>query len=318
MRKIIAIGESVLDTVFKDNVPVKSFVGGRVANAASSLALSGLEVMMVSECGDDHVGNIVIDFLKGNNVNVTSVDRYVNGTTAFSAIFENGRGEVTHVNYGTYPPDRFDVVWPRIDEDDIVIFGSLYSIENPQRSRLYEILQYASSRKAIMVYLPGFQHGINYSITKVMPNVLENFELSNVVIANNSDIHDIFPRENGSQAYRNHMIYCNCLVYITEELNTNVFGHGIQSNVVAPAEGNSSNMLGWQAGHTAGIVFGMVTAGITHKNIGSTDADTWKRIATDAYRFANHCAASPTNCVQPPFALERQKELAQALQELSK
>ena len=83
MRKIIAIGESVLDTIFANNVPVKSFVGGRVANAASSLALSGLEVLMVSECGNDHVGDIIIDFLKRNRVDVTSVDRYVNGTTAF-------------------------------------------------------------------------------------------------------------------------------------------------------------------------------------------------------------------------------------------
>ena len=161
MRKIITIGESVLDTIFKDNVPMKSFVGGRVANAACSLALSGIETLMVSECANDHVGDIIVDFLKRNKVDVTSVDRYVNGTTAFSAIFESDNHEPQLVNYGTYPPDRFDVVWPRINEDDIVLFGSLYSIENPQRSRLYEILQYAADRKAIMVYLPGFQHGIN-------------------------------------------------------------------------------------------------------------------------------------------------------------
>ena len=309
MRKIITIGESVLDTIFKDNVPVKSFVGGRVANAAGSLALSGLEVLMVSECANDHVGDIIIDFLKRNKVDVTSVDRYVNGTTALSAIFESDSHEPQLVNYGTYPPDRFDVVWPRINEDDIVLFGSLYSIENPQRSRLYEILQYASDRKAIMVYLPGFQHGINYSITKVMPNVLENFELSNVVIANNRDIHDIFPRETGEQAYRNHMIYCNCLMHVTHALSTTVYAHGINAPICRPSNAQG-NQLGWQAGYTAGIIYGMVAADLHHKTIANTDAQTWQQVAQSAYALAEECAASATNCVGSAFAQQKAAQLA--------
>ena len=312
MRKIITIGESVLDTIFKDNMPVKSFVGGRVANAAGSLALSGLEVLMVSECANDHVGDIIIDFLKRNKVDVTSVDRYVNGTTALSAIFESDSHEPQLVNYGTYPPDRFDVVWPRINEDDIVLFGSLYSIENPQRSRLYEILQYAADRKAIMVYLPGFQHGINYSITKVMPNVLENFELSNVVIANNRDIHDIFPRETGEQAYRNHMIYCNCLMHVTDDLSTTVYGHGINAPICRPSNAQG-NQLGWQAGYTAGIIYGMVAADLRHKTIANTDAQTWQQIAQGAYAFAEECAASATNCISSEFAQQKALELAKIL-----
>ncbi|MGN0213694.1 MAG: carbohydrate kinase family protein [Muribaculaceae bacterium] len=312
MRKIITIGESVLDTIFKDNVPMKSFVGGRVANAACSLAMSGLEVLMVSECANDHVGDIIIDFLKRNKVDVTSVDRYVNGTTAFSAIFESDNQEPQLVNYGTYPPDRFDVVWPRINEDDIVLFGSLYSIENPQRSRLYEILQYAADRKAIIVYLPGLQHGINYSITKVMPNVLENFELSNVVIASNHDIHDIFPRESGEQAYRNHMIYCNCLMHITDDLSTTVYGRGINAPIEHPSN-TKGNQLGWQAGYTAGIIYGMVAAGLRHKTIANTDAETWQQIARNAYAFAEECAASETNCVGNEFAQRKTDEMTKIL-----
>ena len=312
MRKIIAIGESVLDTIFANNVPVKSFVGGRVANAASSLALSGLEVLMVSECGNDHVGDIIIDFLKRNRVDVTSVDRYVNGTTAFSAIFESDNHEPQHVNYGTYPQDRFDVVWPRINEDDIVLFGSLYAIENQQRERLFEILQYAFDRKAIMVYLPGFQHGINYSITKVMPNVLENFELSNVVIANNKDIHDIFPHEDGEKAYRNHMIYCNKFLHIDDDYRTTVYGKGVKALLDAPCDPHG-NMLGWQAGYTAGVLYGMVKAGVTHKNIDGIETEVWLDIASHANEFAEECAASATNCVGEAFAQRKAEEIAKVL-----
>ena len=45
MQKIIAIGESVFDTVFdENNCPVSSFVGGRIANAAALLGGDGMPV----------------------------------------------------------------------------------------------------------------------------------------------------------------------------------------------------------------------------------------------------------------------------------
>lgn len=73
MRKIIAIGESVLDTLFSDGQPVKSFVGGRIANAAASLGSLNFPVTMVSECCTDTVGDIIVDFFKNHNVDVNSV-----------------------------------------------------------------------------------------------------------------------------------------------------------------------------------------------------------------------------------------------------
>ena len=62
MRKIIAIGESVLDTVYSGDQPTRSFVGGRIANAAAILGTMGLPVAMVSECCADRVGDIIIDY----------------------------------------------------------------------------------------------------------------------------------------------------------------------------------------------------------------------------------------------------------------
>ncbi len=143
MRKIIAIGESVLDTLFENRQHVKAFVGGRIANAAASLGMLGIHVSMVSECCTDIVGDTIINFFNRHQVDVKSIDRFTDGATAFSAIF-NDPQETRIVNYGKYPDDRFDVVWPRIDEDDIVIFGSLYAIDVPQRERLFEMISYAA------------------------------------------------------------------------------------------------------------------------------------------------------------------------------
>ena len=167
MRKIIAIGESVLDTVYSGNQPTRSFVGGRIANAAAILGTMGLPVAMVSECCADRVGDIIVDYLTRHRVDVNSIDRYTTGAAAMSIIFNDG-GKDTLVNYGVYPKERFDVVWPRIDEDDILLFGSLYAITEPQRKALFELVNYAVERKAIILYLPGFQHGINFHIAHVI------------------------------------------------------------------------------------------------------------------------------------------------------
>ena len=300
MRNIIAIGESVLDTVFRDGQPVKSFVGGRIANALASLSTAGMRTFMVSECTTDRVGDIIMNFFTAKGVDIHSVDRYPDGSTRLSAIFEDG-AEKQIVNYGTYPEQRFDVVWPRINEDDIVLFGSLYAVDLPQRKRLYELLKYAEERKAILVYLPGFQHGIGFRITHVMPNLLENLELSSLVLAHQSDISFIFPGEQGEEAYHNHIeFYDNSFVYIDSSCDVTVF-NGSQKHH-ADTAATVKNMLGWQSGLTAGIIYQLVTLDITHEQLPMLTADQWRGIIAQAQQWAQNSEASADNCIDPDFA----------------
>ncbi|MGN1245882.1 MAG: carbohydrate kinase family protein [Muribaculaceae bacterium] len=287
MQKIIAIGESVFDTVYdENNRPVSSFVGGRVANAAALLGSDGLQVTMVSECCSDHAGDVVVDFLESHGVNTRSVDRYVDGATAISLIF-NAKGGVSRMNYSSYPHERFDVVWPRFDENDVLLFGSFYSIEETVRPRLFEMVNYALERKAIAVYLPGCQHGINCRITKVMPAILENFEAADVVIANRADIEAIYPGENGEMAYKNHIEFYDVrFFYIDDDLSVHVFTRGCHKHIAAPKP-YAGDMLGWQSRFVAGVVKGIVTQGIAKKAIHTVNEAKWAEIVADALARAN-------------------------------
>ena len=69
MRKVIGIGETVLDIIFKDNKPVEAVPGGSTFNAITSLGRCGVNTSFISEAGNDHVGKYIIDFLKDNGVN---------------------------------------------------------------------------------------------------------------------------------------------------------------------------------------------------------------------------------------------------------
>ena len=311
MRKIIAIGESVLDTVFENRQPVKAFVGGRIANAAASLGMLGINVSMVSECCTDIVGDTIIDFFNRHQVDVRSIDRFTDGATAFSAIFNDPQGPRI-VNYGKYPDDRFDVVWPRIDENDIVIFGSLYAIDIPQRERLFEMISYAAERKAIIIYLPGFQHGINFRITKVMPAILENLEIADLVLAHEQDINSIFPDESPEEAFKNHIgFYDNAYFHINRNLSVSLFGRNRRANFEARG-GNTTNLLGWQAGFTTGIVYNILLNNITRSQLHGADDEMFNKLVADAFDFAACCAQSHDHCITEQFASAKRQALDQA------
>ena len=302
MRKIIAIGEMVLDTLFSGVQPVKSFVGGRVANAAASMAQAGVHCSMVSECTTDRVGDIVVDYLANHGVDVTSVDRYPDGATRLSAIFTDSH-PVQIVNYGSYPSERFDVVWPRIDDDDIVLIGSLYAVDLPQRARLLELLRHAIERKAVIAYLPGLQHGISFRITHVMPNILENMEFSQLVIATSHDLQAIFPGESADECFRNHIsFYGNTFVHI-DSSTTDITIFNRDNRYRCPAAGSTAdNMLGWQSGLTAGILHQMLLTGIGLDRLSFLTGEQWQHIIAVARTWADDSCRSDDNCISAEFA----------------
>ena len=76
MPRIYAVGETLLDVIFRHNQPVSATPGGSMLNTAVSLGRLGTEVSFVSDYGQDHVGKIIDDFLNGNRVDTTFVQRY--------------------------------------------------------------------------------------------------------------------------------------------------------------------------------------------------------------------------------------------------
>ena len=312
MRKTIAIGESVLDTMFRDDKPVCSFVGGRIANAAASLGMAGIPVEMVSECCNDHVGDIIVNNKKNHNVGTASVDRYTDGSSAVSMIFYSKNGDKKLINYFNYPDDHFDVVWPRIDEDDVILFGSFYSIDPDMRERFYELIKYAHERKAVLVYLLGCQHGIGCRITKVMPGILENLEMADIVIATQGDLNAIFPGETADQAFKNHIeFYCSNFLHIGEDSCITVYHRRGEKTFFDGCRGQiDKNPLGWQSGLASGIIYALFANGILHDAIDNVDAAVMDGIIKEALEFAVNASASmDVNCIDSGFALEKAEKL---------
>lgn len=64
MRKVIGIGETILDIIFRGEQPTAAVPGGSVFNGIVSLGRIGVPICFISETGNDHVGNIILNFMR--------------------------------------------------------------------------------------------------------------------------------------------------------------------------------------------------------------------------------------------------------------
>lgn len=297
MRKVIAIGELNQDIIYRDNIPVSSFMGGRIMNMASSVAVAGIPVYAVSECGADGIGDMIVKSLVEHGVDVNSVDRYTDGETALSVIIENSKDDVSMISYGRYPEDRFDVVWPRIDEDDIVVFGSFYSVDPLLREKLFEMITYAAERKAIIIYLPGFRNKRNFRITKVMTAILENLEISNIVIGHQEEMNWIFGEDEPDKLYKDRIAFYSPNYLHLDNNGTLSLFSGSQKKTVPRDAVSRQDELGWHSGFYAGIIYGILNNDIKYNEIDCIDSVKWNNIIETAYAFANNASVNGDNSV---------------------
>ena len=56
MRKVIGIGETILDIIFRDEQPIGAVPGGSMFNGLISLGRVGVDAAFISETGNDRVG----------------------------------------------------------------------------------------------------------------------------------------------------------------------------------------------------------------------------------------------------------------------
>ena len=296
MRKIIALGKCGLDILMEGNTPVASFPGGRILNAAASLGRLGMDVTMVGECARDSVGDIIVSFLEECGVNTRSIDRYTEGVTPVSLIFGSEGRHTSTVAYDRYPAEGFDVVWPRIDADDIVIFGSYFALDSRIRPRLLEILNYAAERKAIIIYVPGFSQSEVPRITKVMPAILENFELADLVVTRSRDLKNIYNTEDSAVAYNQHIsFYCRTMLNLDFDGRKMILYNGAETDEIDVAP--STNSLGWNAGAIAGVAEAIINRQLLRTSLERLDRPSRCEILSNAKSRAAEAAASPRNII---------------------
>ena len=143
MRKVIGIGETLLDIIFKDNKPMEAVPGGSTFNAIVSLGRVGANATFLTETGDDHVGRLIRTFLSQNNVNTDYVSVRNGWKSPVSLAFLDNDNNANYTFYRDANTDPVDMQLPEIQADDIVLFGSFYAVSPATRPQVSALLDRA-------------------------------------------------------------------------------------------------------------------------------------------------------------------------------
>lgn len=302
MRKVIGIGETILDIIFKNNQPHTAVPGGSVFNGLISLGRLGVPVSFISEAGNDKVGDIILDFMQQNGLTTDYIDRFPDGKSPVSLAFLNEESDAHYIFYKDYPKQRLDVPLPVINEDDIFIFGSYYSLNPVLRERMVEFLEYARERKAIIYYDPNFRKAHIHEAIRLIPTVLENFEYADIVRGSDEDFINLFGKEDMEKVYRDHIqFYCKRFISTHGAKGVNVFTDRTRLHFDTPALKPVST-IGAGDNFNAGIIFGLLQYNIGYHDLASLSENMWEKIVRCGTDLAAEVCRSYDNYISETFA----------------
>ena len=311
MRKVIGIGETVLDIIFRNEQPISAVPGGSTFNAIISLGRSGVSTRFISETGNDRVGRNIIQFLRDNGCEADAVNMYPDSKSPLSLAFLNEQNDAEYIFYKDHPHDRLDFNYPDVQPDDIVLFGSYYALNPVIRPQVKGFLDYAHQRGAILYYDVNFRASHQHEVMKLTPNLLENFELADIVRGSAEDFEILFKKSDPSVVYRSQIaFYTKKFIYTRAADPIELFADGglHKQYPVVPTETVST--IGAGDNFNAGFIYGLIRHRITRNDVerGLTEQQ-WDAAIESGLSFSAEVCRSLYNYVSPEFGAARQKEL---------
>ena len=319
MRKVIGIGETVLDIIFRNEQPISAVPGGSTFNAIISLGRSGIETGFISETGNDRVGRNIIQFLRDNGCQADSVNVYPDSKSPLSLAFLNEQNDAEYIFYKDHPHDRLDFNYPEIQPNDLVLFGSYYPLNDVIRPQVKGFHDYAHERGAILYYDVNFRASHQHEVMKITPNLLENFELADIIRGSAEDFEVLFKKNDPEVIYRSQIAFYTKKFIYTQGANTiHLFADGGLHKEYAVTPMETVSTIGAGDNFNAGFLYGLIKNRITRKDLENGLAEEqWDALISTAKQFSAEVCQTLYNYVSPEFGAQRQQELKEALEQES-
>ena len=211
-KRVIGIGETVLDILFKDDQPLKAVPGGSTFNSIVSLGRAGVPCAMVTEAGGDHVGDLICHYLNDNGVSSEFVCRHEQVKSHISLAFLDEHNDAQYVFYKDHASVSLDGKLPEMGKDDVVLFGSFFAINPAIRPVVGGLLRAAREAGAWLYYDVNFRKPHIADLPNVMSNIVENMSLSDVVRGSMEDFGYLCGLHDGDAIYERVRLLCNTLI----------------------------------------------------------------------------------------------------------
>lgn len=302
MRKVIGIGETILDIIFQGDRPSAAVPGGSVFNGIVSLGRAGVPVSFISETGNDRVGNIILGFMRDNQIPTEHMNVFPDGKSPVSLAFLNDRSDAEYIFYRDYPKQRLDVVFPRLEEDDIVVIGSYYALNPVLRDKVLELLEQARQKRAIVYYDPNFRSSHKEEAIKLAPTIIENLEYADIVRGSQEDFFYMYGLRDADKIYKEKIkFYCpNFLCTAGAEKISLRTRDLCKDYAIPPLDAVST--IGAGDNFNAGIIYGLLKYDVKYEDLNNIGEATWNKIIGYGMEFAAEVCKSFNNSVSKEFA----------------
>ena len=217
MQRVIGIGETVLDILFKNDQPQKAVPGGSTFNSIVSLGRAGVPCAMITQTGSDHIGDMICDFLRKNGVSDDFVCRHPNTQSHITLAFLDEHNDAQYEFYKDHASDLLDGLTSErmkdlMKEGDIVLFGSFFAINPVIRPVTRRLLHEAHEAGAWLYYDVNFRKNHIADLPDVMPNIEENMRLASVVRGSMEDFGYLFDLQDANAIYERVRPLCSTLI----------------------------------------------------------------------------------------------------------
>ena len=301
MKRIYAIGESLVDIIFRNGQPQAAKAGGAMLNTTVSLGRIGLPVSLITEFADDDVGNLIGSFLEQNGVDTKSAFRFTDGKTALALAFLDEKNDAHYTFYKNYPANRLDIRFPAIMENDFLLYGSIYSVTKEIRPNFMKIVNQAREKRAFIIYDPNFRKAHANELSQHMPLILENLRDVSVMRGSDEDFMNIFGAPDADKAWKLIKSKCQALVYTASSqkvcVRSATFTGDFPVKKITPV-----STIGAGDNFNAGLIASFYNSGITRGEISSLQQDGWSEVISTAVDFASNVCLSYDNYIDEEFA----------------
>lgn len=310
MRKVIGIGETMLDIIFMNGKPIEAVPGGSTFNGIVSLGRAGVKTVFVSETGNDRVGEYVRDFLRDNNVDTSAINVFQETKSPVSLAFLDKDNNADYIFYRDQKHDHMDFAYPDIQKDDIVVFGSFYAVNPALRPQVSGLLEYARQRGAIIYYDVNFRKAHQADVMKVTPNLIDNLEYADIVRGSKEDFEVLYKKDSAERVYRAETsFYCKRFIYTDGPNPVSVFSNNGFHKEYAMPKTETVSTIGAGDNFNAGFIYGMIKYGVTRDDVEQgLSEEVWDKLIATATAFSADCCKDIFNYISKEFGQQLQNK----------
>jgi fructokinase len=301
MKRIYAIGESLVDIIFRNGQPQAAKAGGAMLNTMISVGRIGLPAALITEYGSDDVGKLISSFLEENGVDTSFVYRFDNGKTALALAFLDEKNDAHYTFYKNYPDNRLDIKMPEIKETDFILYGSIYSVTKEIRPNFMKIINAARDNGAFIIYDPNFRKAHAGELEEHRPLIMENLKKVTVMRASDEDLMNIFGAPDADRGWEIVKNDCQSLVYTASSekvcVRTRSFKCEFPVKKIKPV-----STIGAGDNFNAGLITSFYKGNYKAGDIALLGQKEWEKIVSTAVDFAANVCMSYDNYIDAEFA----------------